>query len=104
MLRSDEMRRRNREISALCKNFEPVMYEVAETFGWQACRAAGLAAPGGLAELVPLRHVLGIRRHGLAIGLALGAGRAAGWRCFTQHGGVGLVAGREREQRRGEED
>jgi quinol monooxygenase YgiN len=33
MLRSDEMRRRNREISALCKSFEPVMYEVAATFG-----------------------------------------------------------------------
>jgi quinol monooxygenase YgiN len=33
MLRSDEMRRRNREISALCKSFEPVMYEVVETFG-----------------------------------------------------------------------
>ncbi len=33
MLRSEEMRRRNREISALCKSFEPVMYEVAETFG-----------------------------------------------------------------------
>lgn len=33
MLRSDEMRRRNREISALCKTFEPVMYEVAVTFG-----------------------------------------------------------------------
>ena len=33
MLRSDEMRRRNREISALCKSFEPVMYEVADTFG-----------------------------------------------------------------------
>ena len=32
MLRSDEMRRRNREISALCKSFEPVMYEVADTF------------------------------------------------------------------------
>jgi quinol monooxygenase YgiN len=32
MLRSDEMRRRNREISALCKSFEPVMYEVAEVF------------------------------------------------------------------------
>ncbi len=30
MLRSDEMRRRNREISALCKSFEPVMYEVAQ--------------------------------------------------------------------------
>lgn len=33
MLRSDEMRARNREISALCKSFEPVMYDVAETFG-----------------------------------------------------------------------
>jgi quinol monooxygenase YgiN len=33
MLRTDEMRRRNREISALCKSFEPVMYEVSETFG-----------------------------------------------------------------------
>jgi quinol monooxygenase YgiN len=33
MLRTDEMRRRNREISALCKSFEPVMYEVTETFG-----------------------------------------------------------------------
>jgi quinol monooxygenase YgiN len=32
MLRSEEMRRRNREISALCKSFEPVMYEVAEVF------------------------------------------------------------------------
>ena len=32
MLRSDEMRRRNRDISALCKNFEPVMYDVTETF------------------------------------------------------------------------
>jgi hypothetical protein len=32
MLRSEEMRRRNREISALCKSFEPVMYEVSETF------------------------------------------------------------------------
>jgi quinol monooxygenase YgiN len=33
MLRSAEMRRRNREIGALCKGFEPVMYDVAETFG-----------------------------------------------------------------------
>ena len=33
MLRSEEMRRRNREIAALCKSFEPVMYEVAEIFG-----------------------------------------------------------------------
>jgi heme-degrading monooxygenase HmoA len=32
MLRSDEMRRRNREISALCKSFEPVMYDVVQTF------------------------------------------------------------------------
>jgi len=32
MLRSDEMRRRNREISALCKSFEPVMYDVTETY------------------------------------------------------------------------
>src|SRR6056297_249174 len=28
MLRSPEMRRRNREISTLCKTFEPVMYDV----------------------------------------------------------------------------
>jgi heme-degrading monooxygenase HmoA len=33
MLRSDEMRRRNREISAMCKNFEPVMYDVVRSFG-----------------------------------------------------------------------
>jgi heme-degrading monooxygenase HmoA len=33
MLRSDEMRARNREISALCKGFEPVMYEVIESYG-----------------------------------------------------------------------
>ena len=32
MLRSDEMRRRNREISAMCSRFEPVMYEVAAVF------------------------------------------------------------------------
>ena len=32
MLRSDEMRARNRRISALCHRFEPVMYEVAATF------------------------------------------------------------------------
>ncbi len=32
MLRSDEMRKRNREISDLCKSFEPVMYEVARSF------------------------------------------------------------------------
>jgi len=29
MLRSEEMRARNREINALCKGFEPVMYDVA---------------------------------------------------------------------------
>ena len=33
MLRSDEMRRRNREISAMCKSFEPVMYDVVKSFG-----------------------------------------------------------------------
>lgn len=32
MLRSDEMRKRNREIAALCSRFEPVMYDVAEIF------------------------------------------------------------------------
>ncbi len=30
MLRSEEMRERNRRISALCSRFEPVMYEVME--------------------------------------------------------------------------
>ena len=33
MLRSDEMRARNRALNALCRSFEPVMYEVADTFG-----------------------------------------------------------------------
>ncbi len=33
MLRSDEMRRRNREINDLCRSFEPVMYDVIESFG-----------------------------------------------------------------------
>ena len=33
MLRSDEMRRRNREIADLCKSFAPVMYDVTATFG-----------------------------------------------------------------------
>lgn len=33
MLRSDEMRTRNRRINALCRSFEPVMYEVAASFG-----------------------------------------------------------------------
>lgn len=32
MLRSEEMRTRNRRISALCRSFEPVMYDVTETF------------------------------------------------------------------------
>ncbi len=32
MLRSEEMRERNRQISVLCRSFEPVMYEVAATF------------------------------------------------------------------------
>ncbi len=32
MLRSDEMRRRNRKIHDLCRSFEPVMYDVAESF------------------------------------------------------------------------
>jgi heme-degrading monooxygenase HmoA len=31
MLRSDEMRIRNRRINALCRSFEPVMYEVLAT-------------------------------------------------------------------------
>lgn len=30
MLRTEEMRRRNREIAAMCRSFEPVMYEVAQ--------------------------------------------------------------------------
>lgn len=32
MLRTTEMRERNRKIGALCRSFEPVMYEVVETF------------------------------------------------------------------------
>jgi len=32
MLRTDEMRTRNRRIGELCKSFEPVMYDVAATF------------------------------------------------------------------------
>ncbi len=32
MLRSEEMRSRNRKINELCKGFEPVMYDVADTF------------------------------------------------------------------------
>ena len=33
MLRSEEMRKRNRIINDMCKSFEPVMYDVARTFG-----------------------------------------------------------------------
>lgn len=33
MLRSDEMRKRNRRINDLCRSFEPVMYDVAHSFG-----------------------------------------------------------------------
>lgn len=33
MLRSDEMRARNRKINGLCRSFEPVMYEVAHLIG-----------------------------------------------------------------------
>ncbi|MEM7319062.1 MAG: antibiotic biosynthesis monooxygenase family protein [Pseudomonadota bacterium] len=33
MLRTPEMRVRNRTFNELCKSFEPVMYDVAETFG-----------------------------------------------------------------------
>ena len=32
MLRSEEMRARTRRFAALCKSFEPVMYEVAESY------------------------------------------------------------------------
>lgn len=32
MLRSEEMQVRNRRLSALCKSFEPVMYDVAGTY------------------------------------------------------------------------
>lgn len=32
MLRTDEMRERNRRIGSLCRSFEPVMYDVAKTF------------------------------------------------------------------------
>ncbi|MDQ7071897.1 MAG: antibiotic biosynthesis monooxygenase family protein [Rhodobacterales bacterium] len=31
MLRTDEMRVRNRKINEMCKSFEPVMYEVVQT-------------------------------------------------------------------------
>ena len=32
MLRTEEMRARNRQINALCRSFEPVMYDVAAVF------------------------------------------------------------------------
>ena len=32
MLRSEEMRKRTRAFNALCKTFEPVMYDVVDTF------------------------------------------------------------------------
>jgi len=32
MLRTPEMRERNRHINELCKSFEPVMYEVVESY------------------------------------------------------------------------
>lgn len=32
MLRSEEMRTRNRRINDLCRSFEPVMYDVANTY------------------------------------------------------------------------
>lgn len=33
MLRSDEMRARNRKIAALCRSFEPVLYDVVTHYG-----------------------------------------------------------------------
>ncbi|MHA7885838.1 MULTISPECIES: antibiotic biosynthesis monooxygenase family protein [Roseicyclus] len=33
MLRSDEMRVRNRRIAALCRSFEPVLYDVVAQYG-----------------------------------------------------------------------
>ena len=33
MLRSEERRARSRRFAELCRGFEPVMYDVAETFG-----------------------------------------------------------------------
>lgn len=32
MLRTEEMRKRNRQINELCRSFEPVMYDVAAVF------------------------------------------------------------------------
>ncbi len=39
MLRSEEMRRRNRDINSMCKSFEPVMYEVQAVFDTDAAPA-----------------------------------------------------------------
>lgn len=33
MLRTDEMRARNRRLNDLCRSFEPVMYDVVKTMG-----------------------------------------------------------------------
>jgi len=33
MLRSEEMRLRNRRLNEMCKNFEPVMYDVVTAYG-----------------------------------------------------------------------
>lgn len=33
MLRSEDMRVRNRKIGALCRSFEPVLYDVAASYG-----------------------------------------------------------------------
>lgn len=33
MLRSEEMRARNRRLGALCRSFEPVLYDVAASYG-----------------------------------------------------------------------
>jgi hypothetical protein len=32
MLRTEEMRKRNRHIASLCSHFEPVMYEVIQSY------------------------------------------------------------------------
>lgn len=42
MLRSPEMRERNRAIHGMCRHFEPVMYDVVET--WQVRGASDAAA------------------------------------------------------------
>jgi quinol monooxygenase YgiN len=33
LLRTPEMRKRNRKFNSLCRSFEPVLYEVAATYG-----------------------------------------------------------------------